>query len=327
MTEQELLTADIRKINWKGMTPEQIDDLLEKRIVAYECHIQNDCGGKRPKRESYIVERIAQFSNLKDADKEAQAGKVKINRYIRRHNERADEELRELQLMILTLEFPEPEYEDQMVTSDAGKRRMISKQKYYPWRILHHAVIRVIWPIIERRLTAEAFACIKGRGLHYGVKRMKRQLRRYPEYEWFWKTDYKKFYQSIPHEVIIWALQRTFKDKAFIRLIEVAILTYDTDESIIQDIHEEQLRKERSAYWSIHEPAIRQPSRQRHRPLRQRTDAGQMLPALLRRYDGKSEDEMESKERPPRIQQNLRSHRSVRKERCHCSPDWNRDEE
>ena len=71
-----------------------------------------------------------------------QDGKVKKNRFIRRHNLHPEEDLRALQLMILTLDFPAPDYSVMRVKSDAGKVRDIVKQKYFPWRILHHAIMR-----------------------------------------------------------------------------------------------------------------------------------------------------------------------------------------
>ena len=71
-----------------------------------------------PKRKGHIFEQIADMDNLRAADKEAQAGKVKKNRHIRRHNLRAEEDLLELQRMILELDFPDPDYEDMDIHND-----------------------------------------------------------------------------------------------------------------------------------------------------------------------------------------------------------------
>jgi len=85
--------------------------------------------------------------------------------------------------------------------------------------------------------------------LSFGVKRTKMFLRRYPEYKYFVKTDFKKFYQSILHETILNALRRKFKDERFIRLIEITILSYDSG---IEDILDDEKRKKRNNDWSIH---------------------------------------------------------------------------
>jgi len=211
-----------------------------------------------PKRIGYIIEKIADMDNLRAADKAAQAGKAKKNRHIRRHHLRAEEDLQALRRMILTLQFPEPEYTPLIVENDNGKRRRIDKQKYFPWRILHHAIMRVIGDDVYKSLIADSFACVKGKGLHYGVRRLKMMLRRYPEYRWFWKTDIKKYYQSIPHDSILDCLNRKFKDKHFIRLMEIAILNFDSGQEIIDILDAENRQKARNPHRRIHESAPRQ---------------------------------------------------------------------
>ena len=79
-----------------------------------------------PKRKGYLIEQIADMKNLEAADKEAQAGKVKKNRYIRRHNLHAKEDLEALQKMILTLDFPDASYHDMILQNDQGKQRKIA---------------------------------------------------------------------------------------------------------------------------------------------------------------------------------------------------------
>lgn len=196
-----------------------------------------------PKRTGYIIEQIADMENLKAADKEAQAGKVKKNRHIRRHNLHAEKDLLDLQNMILTLDFPEPKYSEMEIKNDSGKNRIIERQDYFPWRILHHAVMRVVGPQMYKNLIADTFACVTGKGIHYGVRRLKMMLRRYPEYKYFWKTDYKKYYQSIPHEEAMKAFERRFKDKRFLKLMEVAIFNYDSGQALIDILDEEQRKK------------------------------------------------------------------------------------
>lgn len=230
------LTAKISEIDWRSMTPAEIDTLLVERIRIYEEAIAMR-GGKRPKREGCIIEKMASMWNLQAADDEAQKGKktrtVKrrgktirvLHRHIRRHNERREQELRALQMMILTLDFPECKFSLEKVKTDAGKVRIIAKQDFYPWRILQHAILRVIEPKAYASIIPGSFACIKGRGLHYGVRLLKRQLRRHPELKWMWKTDFKKFYPSIPHELMEREFSALFKDAHFIALVRLVLLT------------------------------------------------------------------------------------------------------
>jgi hypothetical protein len=281
--------AKTENIDWNSLDPEAIDMILKARIADYWKSVEAN-GGKEPKRAGYLIERIADIDNLRDADRAAQNGKVKKNRFIRRHNEHAEQDLREIQMMILTLDFPPCEYEFMDVVSDAGKLRHIAKQKYHPWRILAHAIMQIVGPYIYRSLIHDTFACIKGKGLHFGVKRMKMMLRRYPEYKWFWKTDFKKFYLSIPHDVMREALRHKFKDERFIELMDIAVFSYESGEEITNELNEELRWKERCAYRRIHKPAARQLRRQRHRPLHEGAAEGEVLPSLLRRCHRQGDD-------------------------------------
>lgn len=264
-------------IQWQSMTFEEIDAILAERIRIYEEAIALR-GGKRPKREGFIMERIASIDNLRVADRKAQERKskrtviingqeVKIpNKYILRHNKNAESELRALQMMILTLNFPPHNYRSEFLKTDAGKIRELIKQNYYPWRILQHAIMLVVSPKIFASLITDTFACIKGKGLHFGVKRVKRTMRRHPELKWFWKTDFKKYYQSLPHELVRGSLMRLFKDKAFIRLIDIVILAYDSGDEVKKELEDEIIRNKRNPYWGSVKPDFRKSRNKFHRP-------------------------------------------------------------
>lgn len=201
------------------------------------------------KRYGHIIEQIADMDNLREADRAAQAGKVKKNRNIRRHNLHAEENLQKLRNMILTLDFPASKYVTMQVKSE-NKLRTIAKRSYFPWRILDHAIMRVIGPVLHKALIEDSFACVKGKGLHYGVGRMKRMLKENPDADWFGQTDLKKFYESIPHDTVIGMLRRKFKDERFIELVEKVVLSY---ESNVENELQDEENKKRRCYWSIHQ--------------------------------------------------------------------------
>lgn len=203
------------------------------------------------RRKGYILEQIADIDNLRYADILAQSGKD--NRGIRRHNLKSEENLLKLQRMILDLDFPEARYKTVKFKSDGGKIRNIVVQTYFPWRILHHAIMLVIEPDFEKGYIYDISACIKGRGTHYGVKQVHRFLRRYPTNKWYVQTDYKKFYESISHDVVLSALRRRYKDEKFIKLFEIAILTYECSSEIAKDLENE--KQKRNANRLLHESA------------------------------------------------------------------------
>ena len=247
------LDIAIGSLYWLTLTPEEIDSILKARVDAYEESILTR-GGKRPKREGYVVERIAMMDNLRIADAHAQDGKVQKNRYIRRHNKHAEKDLRRLQLMILTQDYPSANYTTDEIITDYGKLRVIVKRNYYPWRILEHAIMEIVMPIILKMLIIDSVACIKGRGLHFGVRRMKKMLRLNPDLKWYWKCDYKKYYQSIPHDVIEDSLRRRIKDEKFFIMMRLVLFSYDSGAEIELILKNEE-KKKRNANWILHEPA------------------------------------------------------------------------
>lgn len=290
MTDQEYLKLRVWEIDWQSLSPEEIDRVLQLRVDDYERRIA-ERGGKRPKREGYVIERLALISNLRIADSEAQAGKLKANRGIRRHNLRAEHDLRLLQKMILTLKFPPVRYTIMFRKTDAGKVREIAKQSYFPWRILHHDIMLVIGSRLYGSLIMDTFACIKGKGLHFGVKRIKKFIRLNPEYRWFWKTDFKKYYQSLPHEVIRSGLERKVKDSQFIKLVEITLFSYESSEEIELLLEEEALRKERCADWCLYKPTSRQFRTYRDRSLHEGGVESERILSVQRRYNRLRKDQ------------------------------------
>lgn len=300
MTDHELLKAYVRDIPWKEMTPEEIDRVIQMRVDAYEQRIA-ERGGQRPKREGYLIERLALMDNLWEADADAQLNKTKTNRSIRRHNQRRIQDLRALQLMILTNEFPPARYTPMWRKTDAGKTREIAKQSYHPWRILHHDIMIVTGGTLNASLINDTFACIKGKGLHFGVKRVKKFMRLNPECRWFWKTDFKKYYQSIPHDIIRAGLEKKFKDPAFIELVETALFSYECTEEIHQALEDERQKKKRRANWCLYKPTSRQFRAQQHRPPHEGEATHEGLLQIQRRCRRIREDERRSTQTTARV--------------------------
>lgn len=284
MTDEEYLKLNFREIDWLSMPDEEIDRVLQLRVDHYERAIA-ERGGKRPKREGYVMERLALMDNIRAADHNAQTGHTK-NRAIRRHNKHANRNHRAFQKMLLDFSlFPEAHYDFIRKMTDAGKIRDIAKQHYFPWHILHHDIMLVTGDRLYGSLIMDTFACIKGKGLHFGVQRVKKFIRLHPECKWYWKTDFKKYYQSIPHEVIRDGLEKLIKDETFIRLVELTLFSYVSTSEIDDLLEEERERKKRSADWCLYKPTSRQLRTKQDRPSHERGSEGGRLLSLQRRHD------------------------------------------
>lgn len=289
-------------IDWNILSPEETDILLSERLNAYESAIEAR-GGKRPKREGHMMERIASMDTLREADRQAQKGKrrhrvyirgkmVSVpNRHIQRHNRHAEDDLRLLQRMILTLDFPPVAFRHESIKTDAGKIRDLAKQDFFPWRILQTAVKIATDGRIVSHLIDDTCACIKGRGIHYGARRLKSRLRRHPELKWFWKTDFKKYYQSIPHKTIMAAYARLYKDRMFLQLLEMTMLCYESGEETERELNDEEQRGKRNPHWGSDKPEHRQPCGGTHRPQDEGRRESPGIPPVLRRCPWSHPDE------------------------------------
>lgn len=67
------------------------------------------------------------------------------------------------------------------VRYENGKKRETVDVDYFPDRIIHHAIMRIIEPIFEKVYIKDTYQSIKNRGLHKGASRVKSWIRGNPE--------------------------------------------------------------------------------------------------------------------------------------------------
>lgn len=84
-------------------------------------------------------------------------------------------------------------------------------------RVLHHALMAKVGPVLDRTLVDDSFACRTGRGAHAAVRRAQTHLRRFP---WFCQIDIRQFFPSIRHDRLTEQLQRKLSDHDVLALID-----------------------------------------------------------------------------------------------------------
>lgn len=87
-------------------------------------------------------------------------------------------------------------------------------------RVVHHALIDVLEPQLDRRMVPHSFACRRGKGQHAALRWAQRLLR---ENEWFLKLDVQGFFPSLAHDVVLATLQRVLKDRRALALCGVLV--------------------------------------------------------------------------------------------------------
>jgi hypothetical protein len=90
-------------------------------------------------------------------------------------------------------------------------------------RVLHHAVMNVCEPAMDRWLIDDTFACRLGKGREAAILRA-RGFTRHAEY--FLKLDVRKYFDSVPHARLLGFLNRRFKDRRLLELLNRIITSY-----------------------------------------------------------------------------------------------------
>lgn len=175
------------------------------------------------KRIGNLYSRICSIENLELADCIARKGKQ--NSYgIRLHDKNRKSNIEQLHRSLLDKTFKTSDYSIFNLNCDNGKVREIARLPYYPDRIVHHAVMHVLEPIWVSVFTEDTYSCIKGRGIHRAVRKMKSLLKSdVPGTAYCLKMDVRKFYPSVDHEVLKHIVRKKIKDADLLWLLDEII--------------------------------------------------------------------------------------------------------
>jgi len=174
------------------------------------------------KRHNFLFERIADYQNIRLAFLKALRGNrsspVAIN-FCRN----IDRNLASLRDKLISLNCGWGNYQSFLITDP--KPRIISTAPFEQ-RIMHHAIMNVLEPVLERPMIYHSFACRKGKGTHAAVNYAFKQCKSNP---CSLKLDIRKYFDSIDHEVLKTQLQRFIKDSRVIALLNGIIDSYETE--------------------------------------------------------------------------------------------------
>ncbi len=173
------------------------------------------------KRHGHLYPQVHDLENIRVAHRNARKGKSHYPevRRIERNPEPAFLRIQEMLQCKTYRTSPYVRFE----TRCSGKLRQISKLPYFPDRIVHHAVMQVVGPLWTRTLIADTYACIRGRGIHKGARRIRQALRDEDGTRYCLKCDVKQFYPSVNPDILKAILRRKIKDKDLLWLLDEII--------------------------------------------------------------------------------------------------------
>lgn len=173
------------------------------------------------KRYGKLWGEICSMDNIELAHKKAKKGK---RRYREVMTVDADTKyyLGRVRDMLRNKTFRNAPYEE-IVRFDSGKERLIKKLPYFPDRIVQHCVANVLAPIWDRSFIRDTYAAIPGRGIHDGVRRMKKALSDVEGTRYCLKLDVQKYYESVNTGILSTIVRQKIKDPDVLWLLDEII--------------------------------------------------------------------------------------------------------
>jgi len=172
------------------------------------------------KRLNKLYQQITSLANLQEADRKAQKGKQHTHG-VQLHMRNQESNLLVLQDLLQGKKYKTSHYD--IFTIHEPKERIVYRLPYFPDRITHHAIMNVLERIFVSTFTADTYSCIKKRGIHKLLNKLKIDLKDTEGTTYCLKFDIKKFYPSIDHEVLKALLRKKIKDPDLLWLLDEII--------------------------------------------------------------------------------------------------------
>ena len=173
------------------------------------------------KRIGYIFDEMVSCENLLAAHYEAKRGKsLKRRRGIAAFERDLEANIMALHNALTSGTWRMHPYK-RIVRIEAGKRREIFYSPFYPDTVVQHAIGRTLGERLIRSFIPDTYAGMANRGIHYGVKRIRRFLAGCLDLQsiYVFKFDLRHYYASIDHDVLKDALRRKIKDRRCLNLL------------------------------------------------------------------------------------------------------------
>ena len=102
---------------------------------------------------------------------------------------------------------------------DHRKQRWVAEASFRD-RVVHHGLVSALTPTFEPDLIPHTYACRVGLGTHRAVARAERLARRH---RYFLKMDIAKFFETVPHDIVMGKMAARVDDPGVLRLCEVIL--------------------------------------------------------------------------------------------------------
>lgn len=180
-------------------------------------------GGGNMKRYDNLWQKIITKENFYLAEKEARKRKTRKD-YVKEFEKNLDENLEAARQLVITKQFHTSQYRSRKIYEP--KERTLYILPYAPDRIVQHAIMNVLAPIMKSLFISDTYSGILGRGQLAASLRAMEAVRRN---KYCLQCDIHKFYPSINQNVLSQLYHNKFKDKDFLEIMDDIIFSFPGD--------------------------------------------------------------------------------------------------
>lgn len=178
------------------------------------------------KRKGFLFRKIIDCDNLGRAYLSAIRGKsfyTAVQKFI----ENDIENIERIRESLIDRSFTTGRYREKFVFEP--KKRTLYILPFAPDRIVQHALMSVLVPILDKNFIYDSYACRKGKGQHAGSRRCMEFIRKAT---YCLKCDIEKFYPSVNHEILKDKFRKKIKCKDTLWLLDDIIDSFDGGKNV-----------------------------------------------------------------------------------------------
>ena len=176
------------------------------------------------KRVGFLIEKIADTDNILHAFYKARRGK-QLKKEVVAFSNSLDDNVFKLRESIFSGKVDVGNYT--YFNINDPKPRKICAAAFHE-RVLHHAIMNVCHQYFEKHLIDSTYATRPNKGIYQAIDKAKSASKKYP---FVAKFDFRKYFDSIDHEILKSKLERLFKDKKLLNVFNKIIDSYSTQEN------------------------------------------------------------------------------------------------
>ncbi len=167
-----------------------------------------------------LYSKIYEFDNLFLAWQKARKGKTRKN-YVVKFEKYLERNLLDLEFELKN-EFYKPLPLQTFILRDP-KTRKISKSDFRD-RVVHHAIVNILEPIVEKTFVFDSCANRKGKGTLFALKRFEKFRRivtkNFSSKGFCLKADIRHYFEEVDREILLKIISKKIKDEKVLWLIE-----------------------------------------------------------------------------------------------------------